>query len=150
MKRYINIFVLPFIIIIFIGLFPGYINESKTAVVKSLMRERTSIMQEALYGNMSIEEAEERLYKIETHPLLESDIISLRDMEDTGIDRIKDMRFISLKQTTSLYNYLSYQTEIMWLMVGLEGEYSQRINYNISLKSFGKIYKLSDITPISE
>src|SRR5690554_3139140 len=118
MKRYINIFIIPFIIIIFIGLFPGYINESQAAVVKTLMRERTSIIQEAYYGNMSLEEAEKRLYKIETHPLLESDILSLRSIEDTEIDKIKDMRFISLKKTTNLYNYLSFQGEIMWLMLG--------------------------------
>lgn len=149
MKRYGNIYLLPFIIIIFMAFFPGFVNGSNTTIVRDLMMERTSILQEAYYGNMQIEEAERRLYQIETQPLLETDILALREAEYSQLDIIDDMRIVSLRQNTKLYDYLSFQGEIIWFMVGLQGKYSQTVNYNIVLKSFGEIYKLSELSPIS-
>jgi hypothetical protein len=147
MKRFGNLFIVPFLIIICIIVFSGFGQSSNTAIAKDLLKERTSILQQAYYGQLDIDEVEERLYLIETQPLLESDILTLRNADSGQIDFIKKMEVISLKQTTKLYDYLSFQGQIKWYMTGLTGDYIETVEYAIVLKSYGRLYKISDLYP---
>lgn len=149
MKRYGNLFLVPFIIIIAIIVFSGFGHASNTGIVKDLLVERTSILQQSYYGQLEIGEAETRLYTIETQPLLESDILMLRNSDSTQIDVVRNMEVISIKQTTKLYDYLTFQGEIQWYMTGYNGDYIETVEYNIVLKTFGNSYKLSDLYPIN-
>jgi len=149
MKHYKNLFLFPFIIIISVTVLSGFGNNSNTGIVKDLMKERTSILQQTYYGELNSDIAEDKLSNIETQPLLESDILTLRAFKNTEIDMIRDMEIISLKRITKLYDYLSFHGTIRWHMSGLNGEYVETVDYCIVLKSFGRIYKISDIYPIN-
>lgn len=149
MKNYSRIFILPFFLIICFTLISGFSGSSNSFMVEELLKERTGILHKAYYKQITIKQAEDLLYDIETHPLLTADIRELRNYEDTDIDMVKDMNLLSLEKTSDIYGKKSYIGKIQWNMLGFEGNYIQAINYNIVIKSSATGYKLSEFIPIS-
>lgn len=150
MKSYSNLFILPALLVISLTLFSGFTHGSNLSIVEDLMRERSIILQQAYYGQIDLAETEARLFEIETQPLLESDIIILRRADESSMDQVKDLAVLSVMQMTKLYNYLSFHVEIIWYMKGLEGDYTEEVNYGIIMKDCGDAYKLSELYPLSE
>lgn len=89
------------------------------------MRERSIILQKAYYGQIDLAETEARLFEIETQQLLESDIMILRRVDESSV-------------------------EIICYMKGLEGDYTEEVNYGIIMEDCGDAYKLSEQYPLSE
>jgi hypothetical protein len=148
MKRYGNLFLFPFIIIISITFFFGYGSKSNPEMLKGLLMERTSILQQAYYGQIQTDKAENLLAQIETQPLLGTDIHTLRNSEPMEMEMVVGMEIKSLKQIKKLYRYLTFRSEITWYMKGMNTTYSQTVDYHVVLQSVGSNYKLSEFNPI--
>lgn len=149
MKNYSNVFLIPFLLIIFFTIFSGFANASDTMLVEELLQKRTEILHKVYFQEIELERGERLLYEIETQPLLASDIKSLRAFVDTDIDPVKAMQILVLEQISGLYGYKSYRGEILWHLKGPEGDYIQSVDYNIVLKKSGSGYKLSEFNAIN-
>ncbi len=149
MKSYSNLFVIPFVLIIFFSVFSGFASAADSTSVERLLRERTNIMHKVFFNEITPEKGEELLYEIAAQPLLASDIRSLREYENTDMDLVRDMEILVLEQTSALYGYRSYRGEILWYMRGVNGDYIQSVDYNIVLKRSGSGYKLSEFTAVT-
>lgn len=144
MKKYSSLIMIIALLVIIISVFSGFSNPSSPDNnVEQLLQQRTSILQKAFYNQISKDKAEEELEKIETYPLITSDIEELRDWGDTEMDRVNSMRFLDVKQDKNLLEYSTYTVKIMWDMSGLEKDYSMEGTYHIVLKKCEEQYKLS-------
>lgn len=149
MKYYLNVFLIPFMLVIFFTFFSGFSGTSDAILVEELLKERTEIFHKVYFHEIDAERGEKLLYEIETQPLLASDIKSLRAFVDTDMDPVKSMQILVLEQISGLYGYKSYRSEILWHMKGPEGDYIQSVDYNIVLKRTGSGYKLSELNAIN-
>ena len=142
MKKYYKILVIPAMIIIVAGFFSGFGSQSSS--VEDLLRERTTVMQNAYYGKIDMEKAETRLKEIETYPLISEDIQSIRDLKSTEVDMVRSMDFLSVKKTSKLFDYISYEVEIQWDMKGLNENYISTNKYTVIMKSQDDKVKISE------
>ncbi|MGI6733104.1 MAG: hypothetical protein ACOX4J_02840 [Anaerovoracaceae bacterium] len=149
MRNYLNVFLLPFLLIIFFTFFSGFAGTQDSMLVEELLKERTEILHKVYFREIEPERGEVLLYEIETQPLLASDIKSLRAFVDTDLDPVKSMQILVLEQISGLYGYKSYRGEILWHMKGPDGDYVQSVDYNIVLKKSGSGYKLSEFNAIT-
>jgi len=142
LKKYYKILVIPAMIIIVAGFFSGFGSQSSS--VEDLLRERTTVMQNAYYGKIDMEKAETRLKEIETYPLISEDIQSIRDLKSTEVDMVRSMDFLSVKKTSKLFDYISYEVEIQWDMKGLNENYISTNKYTVIMKSQDDKVKISE------
>ena len=103
--------------------------------------------QQAFYGQIQQEEAEKRLAQVETQPLLAADVNRLRSFEASQLDLVKKMDILQTRQSTKVYDYLTYDVQIRWEMKGLSGDYTQVTDYFVVLKQTGGEYRLSEFSP---
>jgi hypothetical protein len=150
LKQYDKLLILPAIIIIIAGIFSGFSNQSCDQITKDLLRERTEILQNAYYGKIDRNKAEEALSKIETYPLLSEDVGNLKNYDATQIDIVKSMEFLDVKQESKMFDYISFHTKIRWNMNGLSADYVSENEYSVILKSTTQGYKLSEFNPKQE
>lgn len=143
MKKYYNFLTLGAIIIIIVSVFSGFSNPAEEDIVKSILEQRTSIMQKAFYNQMTKENAETELEKIETYPIVTEDIKQLREWENTQLDVVKNMSFTNIKLEKKLLEYMTYRVDILWEMSGLSEEYFTECNYHVVFKKINNQYKLS-------
>lgn len=148
MKRYYKFFILPALIVIIVGIFSGFSEQSYTKMAESLLEERTMVLQMAYSGRIELDKAEEMLKQIETYPLLSEDIAYLRTAEPTQIDTVKSMEFVETYQKNELFGYVSLNTNIRWNMKGLGTDYVSDNEYSVILKTTKSGYKLSEFNPI--
>ena len=147
MRRYYKLFLFPAIIIIIAGFFSGFSEQSLTETAKSLLEQRTQILQQAYYGQIDRDQAEKYLGKIESYPLLSEDIGNLKDMEDTDQDKVTSMEFLDFKQDDKLFLYVSLHTRIRWHMSGSGTDYISDNEYLVILKSTKDGYRLTRFSP---
>lgn len=148
MKRYYKFFILPASILIIVGIFSGFSEQSYIKMAESLLEERTMVLQMAYSGRIELDKAEEMLKQIETYPLLSEDIAYLRTAEPTQIDTVKSMEFVETYQKNELFGYVSLNTNIRWNMKGLGTDYVSDNEYSVILKTTKSGYKLSEFNPI--
>ncbi len=147
MKKYYKLLILPAIIIIIAGIFSGFSEQSCDAVAENLLEERTTILQNAYYGNIEPEQVEKNLSRIETYPLLSEDIGNLREADPCQLDIVKSMEFIEVEQEKKMFDYISFHMKIRWYMSGLSSDYISDNEYSVVLKSNKDGYKLSEFNP---
>lgn len=147
MKRYYKLLILPAIIVIIAGFFSGFSEQSYEQLAQGLLKERTNVLQNAYYGKIDMELAEDYLDKIETYPLLSEDISSLRNSEPTDMDKVKSMEINEIKQESKLFPYVSLSVTIRWHMSGAESDYISDYEYSVILKSTNNGYKLAGFDP---
>jgi hypothetical protein len=148
LKGYYKLFALPFILIISFTIFSGFPKMSEASLVEKLLKDRTETLHKVYFQQIDADTGEKLLYKIETQPLLTSDIEDLRKFQDTDMDVVKNMEILSIERTSDLYDRKSYKADILWHMQGIDGDYVQSIYYNVVIKKGGKSYKLSEFKPI--
>ena len=134
-------------IVIIISIFSGFTTNKQQEVVVNLLEQRTQILQQALFHEISIETAEDRLKNIETPPLLSEDIKSLREFDETDLDIIKNMTILQIDNERRILEYYTYDLNILWEMCGSESNYFLENNYYVVLKEIGGIHKLSNFDP---
>lgn len=144
MKKHYKVLLFPAVIILIAGILSGYGERSYEQIVKDLLQERTAILQNSYYDKIDLEQAEEKLRKIETYPLLSEDIYTLRNTEATEIDKVKSMEFNKMEQQSKMFNYVSFDTEIQWYLEGYDGDYTCNNCYSVVMKSLDGDYKLSE------
>lgn len=147
MKRYYKLLILPAIIVIIAGFFSGFSEQSYEQLAQSLLKERTNVLQNAYYGKIDRDLAEDYLGKIETYPLLSEDIGCLRNSGPTEMDKVKSMEFNEIKQESKLFPYVSLSVTIRWHMSGPESDYFSDYEYSVILKSTNNGYKLAGFDP---
>ncbi|HML37326.1 MAG TPA: hypothetical protein PKA19_07905 [Bacillota bacterium] len=147
MKRYYKLLILPAIIVIIAGFFSEFSEQSYEQLAQSLLKERTNVLQNAYYGKVERELAEDYLDKVETYPLLSEDISSLRDSEATEMDRVRSMEFSEIKQESKQFPYVALSVTIRWHMSGPESDYFSDHEYSVILKSTNNGYKLAGFDP---
>ena len=147
MKHYQRVFVIPCLMILVLTLFSGFAPAGVKNPVETLLNQRTSILQQAFYGQIQQEEAEKRLAQVETQPLLAADVNRLRSFEASQLDLVKKMDILQMRQSTKVYDYLTYDVQIRWEMKGLSGDYTQVTDYFVVLKQTGGEYRLSEFSP---
>lgn len=147
MKKYYKLYIFPAIIIIIAGFFSGFSQQSCGQIAENLLKERTKVLQEAYSGKIEMEQAEKRLGRIETYPLLSEDIGNLRSLDATELDVVKSMEFIDTNQESKLLQYVSLSIKIRWYMSGLESEYVSDNEYSVILKTTQDGYRLSEFNP---
>ncbi len=146
MKKNSRLFILPAIIIIIAGFFSGFGEQSYGQIAQELLKERTKILQQAYYGGINVDRAEEYLSHIETYPLLSEDIGNLREMEATDLDRVRSMDFLSVKEEEKRFNYVSLLIRIRWHMSGEGSDYVSDNEYSVILQTAGNEWRLAEFT----
>ncbi|MBQ9931877.1 MAG: hypothetical protein IJO79_05925 [Firmicutes bacterium] len=145
---YHKIFLFPSLVLL-CGIFlSGFTAESDEALVRDLLLSRTLIMEQVLYGELSLEEGERRLAQIETQPLLKEDITAMRTWLDSDLDVVRRLKILSLEKRTGLYGYRAFDALILWEMRGVTGSYTETVEYNVVLKQSGDQYRISILEPL--
>jgi len=149
-KHYRNDKLLPVLALalILICLLSGFSVKSDDSLVQYHLEERTKLMQDCFYGKISIAEAEEKLNKYETQPLLSNDIKSLREWGRTEVDKVKKMSFTKIEKQQELLGYKTYIVDIIWEMTGLSEDYIVEESYYVVLKKVGDKDYISQIEPL--
>ena len=135
-KNY-NFMIIPSIIIIVLSVLPGAGSVKNEDIIKSLLIERTSILQDCYFGMVSKEDTYNKLRNIETYPLITEDMESFDDYTDTDFDRVMRMNFEDIELKSSFMGYISYETVIVWDMRSPEGEYRTSGKYHVVLLDEG-------------
>lgn len=138
-----NLLVIPSILIIVLSVFPGFASRSAEQQIEYLIEQRTEIMQDAFFGDITIEEAETALAGIETYPLLTDDVYSLRSWDAAQLDMVRDMHILNITHEKSFMIYLTYDVDIIWDMSGLSGNYTSEVSYYAVAVKDGENYLLS-------
>ena len=134
---------LPSLIVIAVSLFSGFgVQEQENKVIQ-LLEDRAFILQQAYYGEIDFNEAEERLYQIETQPLLKEDLQSLRTTDFCEMDIVKKLEVKELQPKMTMFDHMSFQGKLLWYMEGVSGDYMYEGDYFILLKSYSDQWKLS-------
>lgn len=144
MKKYYKFLIVPAIIIIIAGIFSGFSEQSNDKIVEILLEKRTAILQDAYYGKIERNKAEQYLNEIETYPLLTEDIQGLRNADPTQMDIVKSMEFLSINKTITMFEFISYDAEIRWHMSGLSADYICDNQYSVVIKSTNEGYRISE------
>ncbi len=147
-KKYYNLLLLPAIAVILFSLLSGFTKTDEADIIEEMLRERTRILQDCYYGLTDIAQAEDALAEFETYPLLSEDIKSLREWEDTEVDIVEKMSFISMEKKHSIFGSDMYETEICWEVSGLGEDYTLRGNYHIVVKKENNQLFLSTFAPL--
>ncbi|MEA4988180.1 MAG: hypothetical protein VB095_08980, partial [Anaerovorax sp.] len=146
-RRY-KFIVIPCIAVLFISIFSGFGTNSESANVRHLIEQRTDILQQAYYGELTFEKAQNQLQKIETQPLLGEDITALRDADPCQLDLVQKMEMKSIERKMHLFHYQSFEVNLKWYMKGLCEDYISQGDYFIVLKTVDGEAKLSEFDPI--
>lgn len=107
----------------------GFLQEQNVA---QLLKQRAEIIQLVWYSEVTPQEGEAMLKKIETHPLLSSDVEWLRKAEE-GMDfaYVLDMELLELSQTSHSLAGTCYLAEIQWELEEYNQHVTQRCSYRI-------------------
>lgn len=139
---------LPSVIVIAVSLLTGFGVQEKRDTVASLLTDRAFILQQAYYGEISADDAESQLRKVETQPLLKEDVTRLRTADFSELEIIEKLEVKDLQQKMTMFDNISYQGHLTWYMRGMEGNYITESDYYILLDSGSGKWKLSQFSPI--
>lgn len=131
-----------------ISIFSGFGSGSEKGTVRYLIEQRTEILQQAYYGELTFEKAESELQKIETQPLLFEDVTTLRESDPCQMDLVEKMEMKNIKRNMHLFHYQSFEVTLKWYMKGLCEDYVSEGDYLIVLKTIDGTAKLSEFEPI--
>ncbi len=140
--------IIPCVAVLLISIFSGFGSQSESINVRKLIEKRTSILQQAYYGELSFEKAQSQLQKIETQPLLGEDITALRDADPSQLDMVQKMEMKSIERKMRLFHYQSFEVNLKWYMKGMSEDYISQGDYFIVLKTIDGEAKLSEFEPI--
>lgn len=143
LKRYHNWLAVPAIVIIIFCLFSGFSSDKDFYSAEEQLLERTEIMRSCLDGEIGYAEAEKRLSRIETQPLLSEDMNNLRSAVDTDFDRVNKMYIISMENKRDILGSRTYEAFVKWDMEGAGGRYVAEGTYSIIEQKVGEKYLLS-------
>lgn len=148
--RYYKYLVIPGTLIIFMCVLSGFCSESPTNTVKTLLDERTGILQQVYFGQADVDMAVEKLTRIETQPLLAQDADALCAYQNKDLEQVLSMDIVELEKKVQLGSYLTYSATLRWHMNDPQGSTAFEDDYQLVLKYSGEGYKLSEIQPLEQ
>lgn len=138
----------PSLIVIAVSLLTGFGVQEKQDTVTALLTDRAAILQKAYYGEITADEAESQLRKVETQPLLKEDVTALRTADFSEMDIIEKLEVENLQQKMTMFDNISFQGYLTWYMRGMSGSYISEGEYYILIKSSSNQWKLSQFSPL--
>lgn len=150
MYRYYKYLVIPGTLIITMCVLSGFRSESPINTVKSLLDERTAILQQAYFQQADVDRAQEQLARIETQPLLFQDSEALCTHQNQDMEQVLSMDIVNLEKKVQLGSYLTYSATLRWHMNDPQGSTAFEAAYQLTLKYAGEGYKLSEIEPLMQ
>ena len=109
-----------------------------------LMEERTKIMQDVIYGKISLEEGQRFLSDIIGDPLLKTDMDYLNQVLEypTDVEEVLSMKIGTIEYLTKRDSILNFCAEVIWEISDNEEIIESKIFYNFELSMLNKDYKL--------
>ena len=120
----------------------GAARDPQQQMVENLLKTRTDVMENVLFGKITYEEGKEQLKEIEGETLYRKDLQSLQQYEATDLDRVLDMEILSFVRKSDLYGIMTFATELRWTCEGYEGVYHETGKYQISVAEKEDRYRL--------
>lgn len=116
-------------------------NEQTT--IKSLISQRTDILNDFYNGKIQKKAATEMLTSMETDLLLAEDLKNLDLYFQTDIDQVQEYSFekINIKQADK--SLICADVTMLWKVEGLDGKDSFLHTYSVICEKEGKTYKLA-------
>lgn len=142
-KKHYNLMTIPALIIIIISLLSGFTYHDDEELLKSMLIERTQILQDGFFGMTDRKYAENMITELEVQPILSEDVKNLRGYEQTDMDRVEKMTFVSVEKKSNFMGYITFEVQILWDMRSPEGKYETYGTYHTVLKKTGNSYYLS-------
>lgn len=147
MKKNEKLLILPAMIVIIAVFLSGYREQSCIRIAESLLEERTSILQQAYFGRLERDLAEQYLGQIETYPLLTEDILLLRGSQETDFDTVNAMEILDIKQESRHFGYITLSIRIRWHLRGPASDYISDNDYSVVLRQSGTGFLLTRFDP---
>ncbi|MCQ4635840.1 hypothetical protein NE619_03795 [Anaerovorax odorimutans] len=142
-KRYFNLLAIPALAVIVFCLFSGFSSQDTQDAAKSLIDQRTVILQGFSQGEIPYAEAEKRLRRIEDETILEEDLADLSDKELFDASRMCSVDFKTMIKKKQFFQYITYEAEIVWDT----GTSSSEALYNVVVREDNGRYKLTVFEP---
>lgn len=120
----------------------GASKDPVTVEVKQLLMKRTDIMENVLSGNISLEEGKEQLRQIEKDKLYNDDIKNLIANMNCEHNKVIAMDITELNRSNKVSYLMTYQGDITWECLGINGLYTQNGSYIIGVDTSDDAMKL--------
>ncbi|MBQ3107327.1 MAG: hypothetical protein IJC68_01800 [Firmicutes bacterium] len=149
MKNYPKLFALTGSLLILQLLLSGFLL-SGTAwdTVQQLLLQRTAFMEQACYGELTLQEAENALSAIEVQPLLRQDVEGIRQQGNAGLERVKDLRILVLERLHSYAGKETYRMQVEWTLSTGNGLERETVFYYLVLEEVGGEMRMAQLEPI--
>ena len=149
MRNYPKLFVLPALILVLELLLSGFLTKGTDwELVRDLLLQRTAILEQTYFGELSSEEGERALCAVECHPLLRQDVELLRTYGNGGLDRVKDLRLLVLEPLHSYGGTKTYRACVEWTLLTGEGIEREPVFYYLVLEQVGSRSRISLLEPL--
>ena len=110
--------------------------------VKQLLMKRTDIMENVLSRNISLEEGKEQLSEIEKDKLYNDDIKNLIANMNCEHNKVIAMDITEMNRSNKVSDLMTYQGDITWKCLGINGLYTQKCSYIIGVDTSDDVMKL--------
>lgn len=142
-KRYFNLLAVPALAVIVFCLFSGFSSQDPQDAAKSLIDQRTVILQSFSRGELPYAEAEKQLRRIEDETILEEDLSDLSDKGFSDASVTCSVGFKTMVKKKQFFQYITYEAEIVW---DTKSSASEAL-YNVVVREDSGGYKLTVFEP---
>ena len=144
-KRWLRVICVCAMLCVLATLLAAAAENPEDRTVESLLKSRVTILNSMLTGNITCDEGQEQLKKVETDALYTKDIENIRAYDASDYDAMEKMEILSLKRKGKVCDILHYEAEIRWNCVGYDGAYVDAATYQIGVSCKDDEYRLISI-----
>lgn len=144
-KRWLRILCVCALFCILATILAAAAEHPETRRVESLLKNRVTILNSMLTGNITCEEGRRQLKQVEAEALYTSDLENIRAYDASDCDAIENMEILSLTRQGRVCDLLHYEAEIRWDCTGYDGEYVDTATYQIGVSCKDDTYRLVSI-----
>ncbi len=131
------------ILAVVLGLFTVMASGSSVkSDIKTLVEQRTDIMNGYYCGHITYREAINQISDVETGRLLEEDLLAMREFFQTDIEEINQYKISKIEITGMDETLICAVVTIIWQLNGTGGKESFEKVYSVIIEKKDKSYKL--------
>ncbi len=104
-------------------------------------------MQRAAFRQMREADIYSELSKIEGHPLLRADMLSVSELCDSDTDRIVNMKITGCRTVSQKIVINFYEITVRWYMSGFDGYYTEDETYTVRAVIDDEKMKITGMEP---
>lgn len=120
----------------------GAAESSESTAVRELLKKRSVIMEDVLFGKITYEEGKKQLKEIETDKLYNDDVNALLEYRNTDLDKIERMDIVKLEQKSRIYDRMTFYAKIKWVVSGMSEVCEETCEYNVGVAVENGCYRL--------